>query len=138
MNWTTEHSEVSSADRESVWALWSDVGSWPAWDDGIEQVTLDGPFEAGSRGSLKPAGSRAVKFAVIEARPGEGFVDETRLPLARMRFEHELTDAAGGGVRITHRVTISGPLTPLWRRVIGRDLERDLPGTVATLARHAA
>jgi hypothetical protein len=35
-------------------------------------------------------------------------------------------------------VTISGPLTPLWWRLIGRGIERDLPDTVRTLVEHAA
>lgn len=62
----------------------------------------------------------------------------TRLPLARLRFEHELADAPNGATIVTHRVTISGPLTPLWWRLIGRGIERDLPDTVRTLVEHAA
>lgn len=135
--WELEHSETTTAGREAVWALWSDVRTWPEWDAGIEWVELHGPFAAGSEGKLKPAGSRAVRFRMLAAEPDEGFSDETKLPLARMRFEHELADDPSGGVCITHRVTIGGPLATLFERVIGRGLARELPATVCALARRA-
>jgi len=137
MKWSFSHTEHTAGSRDDVWRLWSDVASWPTWDAGVETVALDGPFAAGTTGRLKPAGSKPVGIRLLEARPGEGFVDETRLPLATMRFEHSLADD-GDGTLITHRVTISGPLTPLWKRVVGRDFVRELPGTVRSLAEHAA
>lgn len=132
-----EHSEVTAASGEAVWALWSDVRTRPDWDAGIEWVELEGPFAAGSEGKLKPAGSRAVRFRMLFAEPGAGFADETKLPLARMRFEHQLAHRSSGGTSITHRVRISGPLAPLFTRVIGRGLARELPETVRRLARRA-
>jgi hypothetical protein len=136
--WTTEHTEHTAGSRRAVWALWSDVGTWPDWDAGVERVEIEGAFAAGAKGRLKPAGSPAVRFTVKSAEPERSFADESRLPLARMSFEHELADAADGGTLITHRATIRGPLTPLWRLLIGRGLERDLPETVRTLAARAA
>lgn len=135
--WTFEHSEEASASREAVWALWSEVASWPRWDAGIEWVALDGPFATGTTGRLKPGGARVVRFTITDADPRRGFADVTRLPLARMRFEHELADAADGRIRITHRVTISGLAAPLFARVIGRGLARELPATVRALAEQA-
>jgi hypothetical protein len=80
-----------------------------------------------------------VKFVTTEAAEDSRFVDETRLPLARMRFEHELDDAPeGSGTLVTHRVVFSGLLAPLWARVIGRGIARELPATVRTLASRAA
>jgi hypothetical protein len=137
MTWTTEHTERTAGTRADVWALWSDVSTWPTWDAGVERVTIEGPFAAGSAGRLKPSGAPSVPFTVRSAEPERSFVDESRLPFARMLFEHELADADGGGTLITHRATISGPLTPLWRLVIGRGLERELPDTVRTLAAQA-
>jgi hypothetical protein len=136
-SWTTEYTSRTDGSRGDVWSLWSDVSTWPSWDAGVERVEIDGPFAAGSRGRLKPAGSPSVRYRLTSAVPESGFADETRLPLARMVFEHELADAPGGGTLITHRATISGPLTPLWRRVIGRGLARDLPDTVRSLAARA-
>ena len=138
MQWTFESSATTQASPEAVWALWSDVATWPEWDDGIEHVTLDGPFAAGTTGALKPAGGPRVRFALTDVRAPHGFADVTRLPLCRMRVEHRLAAQDGGGTRITHRVTMHGPATPLFSRVIGRGLKKDLPDTVRSLARMAA
>lgn len=137
MQWTFEHSECTPASPESIWALWSDVTSWPAWDDGVERVTLEGSFADGTRGTLKPAGGPKVRFELTEVRPAEGFADVTRLPLCRMRFEHSAV-RDGDLTRVSHRVTITGPATPLFSRVIGRGIAKGLPETVRGLVRLAA
>lgn len=56
MHWTFEHTEDTVASPESIWALWSDVTTWPVWDAGVDSVTLEGAFAAGTKGMLKPAG----------------------------------------------------------------------------------
>ncbi|HEX8051388.1 MAG TPA: SRPBCC family protein [Thermoleophilaceae bacterium] len=137
MAWTTEHTEYTSASPQRIWELWSDVSTWPLWDEGLERVTLDGPFAAGTKGRLKPAGGPAVGLELTDVRPGAGFSDVTRLPLARMRFEHSAV-RDGERTRVTHRVTITGPGTPLFSRLIGRGIANDLPQTIGTLARMAA
>lgn len=137
MQWTFEHTEYTAASPESIWAQWCDVTRWPVWDDGIEHVTLEGPFAAGTKGVLKPAGGPKAQFELTDVQPVEGFTDVTKLPLARMCFEHSAV-REGDLTRVTHRVTISGPATPLFSRVIGRGIAKGLPGAVRTLARVAA
>ncbi len=136
--WSTEHSENTPADAPTVWRLWSDVGGWSSWDSSVESAELDGAFAAGSRGRLAPHGARAVRFSIVEAVARERFVTECRPPLARLRFEHWLTSGPDGGTTITHRTTIIGPLSPLFARLIGRQIAADLPDAVPALARLAA
>lgn len=137
MRWTFEHSEYTAASPESVWALWSDVTTWPVWDRGVERVALEGPFATGTNGTLKPTSGPQVRFELTDVRTAEGFADVTKLPLCRMRFEHSAF-REGELTRVTHRVTIGGPATPLFSRVIGRGIAKGLPETVRTLARVAA
>lgn len=135
--WSSEHTEYTSAPTEAVWALWSEVETWPEWDAGLEYVTLERPFAVGASGTLKPKGGPKVAFELTDVRAGEGFADETKLPLSRMRFEHSAT-REGDRTRITQRVTISGLGTPLFSRVIGRGIARDLPETLRALGQMAA
>lgn len=137
MQWTFEHTEYTPASPDSVWAHWSDVTSWPAWDPGVERVSLEGPFAAGTKGTLKPMGGPKVRFELSDVRPGEGFADVTKLPLARMRFDHTAI-REGDRTRVTHRVTIGGLATPLFSRLIGRGVAKDLPDAVKALVRVAA
>lgn len=41
---------------ERIWALYEDVSTWPQWDEQAESVTRDGPFAAGSSGTMTFAG----------------------------------------------------------------------------------
>ena len=47
--WEYEHSIETEASPEAIYRLYSDVATWPRWDEGIAEVTLDGPFAAGTR-----------------------------------------------------------------------------------------
>lgn len=136
--WSTEASTVTPASPEAVWALYEQVGAWNAWDHEVEWSRLDGPFQAGSSGVLKPKGGPASKFRLTAVEQGRRFADLTRLPLAVLSFEHTLTPEPSGGTRIHHRVTLRGPLTFLFSRVIGRNIAAGLPGAVKALAQAAA
>jgi hypothetical protein len=135
--WVHEEHVITKAAAGDVWRLWSKPEEWNRWDEGIEWVKLAGPFERGTRGQLKPRGAGAVKFVLLEVRPEQGFSDRNFLPLAKMDFIHSYTPLPQGGGRITHRLEISGLLTPLFSRVIGRDIRKDLPGTLQRLSRLA-
>jgi hypothetical protein len=135
--WSAEASAVTPAGPESVWALYEQVSGWKEWDHEVESSRLDGPFQVGSAGVLKPRGGPASKFRLTGVTPGRGFSDVTRLPLATLAFEHTLTPESSG-TRIHHRVTIRGPLAFLFSRVIGRKIAAGLPSAVAALARAAA
>ena len=95
----------------------------------------------GTRGRLKPKGGPTTTFEFTHVDPGRGFTDVTRLPLARLplarlEFAHRI-DPDENGTRFTHRVTITGPLSPLFARVVGRDVAAGLPGAMRALARLA-
>lgn len=134
--WSTEASAVTAATPENVWALYEQVSAWKSWDHEVESSQLDGPFQAGTAGVLKPKGGPTSKFLLTSVEPARRFSDVTRLPLARLSFEHTLTPIPGG-TRIHHRVTIDGPLAFLFSRVIGRKIAAGLPHAVQSLAQAA-
>lgn len=135
--WSTEATAESDAAPQAVWMLWSDPGTWPEWDEGVERCTLGGPFAAGTPGTLKPNGGPAVKFTLAEVEPERGFVDVTKLPFTTLEFRHRIEPLPTGGVRIRHQVRMRGLLVPLLRRTLGKALETGLPDTVRSLARLA-
>jgi uncharacterized protein YndB with AHSA1/START domain len=134
--WFTEHTLETSASPEAIWKRWSDPKSWPEWDDEIEWCRLDGAFQSGARGVLKPKGGPKAAFMILESAPNEAFSDETHLPLARMRFEHRV-ERTDKGSRFTHRVQITGPLGWFFARVIGRKMRVGLPHAMSHLAKLA-
>ena len=135
--WTCEHSVVSGATPAQVWARYAEPKTWPEWDAALERVALHGPFAAGSRGTLRPVGGPTTRFTITEVVPEVGFTDVARLPLARLVFRHRIEPVSTGS-RLTHAVTITGPLSPLFARVLGVGVARDLPAGMEALARLAA
>lgn len=50
--WKYEHSIITEAKPESIWALYRNIYDWKKWDKEIIDVMLDGPFEKGGTGYL--------------------------------------------------------------------------------------
>jgi hypothetical protein len=132
--WRFEHSERTSAAPERVWQQYADPVSWPEWDLDVEQMTVDAPMAVGVRGRLTPKSGPATSLVFTRVEPGRGFTNASRLPLARLEVDHRIS-ADGAGSRITHTVTITGPLSPLFGRLIGRPIARGLPRSMRELAR---
>ncbi len=128
---------MSNATPAQVWGRYAEPRTWPEWDAATERVMLQGPFAVGSGGTLKPVGGPITRFTLTEVVPEVEFTSVARLPLARLVFRHRI-GATATGSRLTHTVTISGPLSPLLARVMGRGLARELPSAMNALARLAA
>jgi hypothetical protein len=136
--WSYEHTLESDAAPEAIWRLWADVSSWSSWDDDIQWARLDGPFAVGSRGRLKPQGVPAAAFALVSVVPDVSYTVEQRLPLARLRFHHELARTVGAPARFTHAVTIDGLLGPLYVSLFGRRMKANFPKIMRHLAEEAS
>src|SRR5215208_3418947 len=138
MAWQTEHSAESAASPAAVWRRWTDVEHWETWSpQGVEWARLDGPFEPGTTGEIKAPGAPKSAFMLVEVYPERAFATEAKMPGGRMRFEHEV-EQIDAGVKITHRATITGPLTFAWSKLAGRRIERGMPDSVRRLAVMAA
>ena len=135
--WAYEHTLETEAPAEAIWRLWADVSTWSRWDDDIAWARLDGQFAVGSRGKLKPQGIPAAGFTLISVVPGVSYTVEQRLPLATLRFHHELGETDGGSTRFTHGVTIAGPLGPLFAFVFGRRMKANFGEIMRHLAEEA-
>lgn len=136
MAWNFEHSATTSATPAQLWQRYVDPTTWPEWDHELDWVRVDGPFAAGTAGVLKPAGGPKTKFRVAEVTEQSSFTDVSSLPFAKMTFSHRIEPTAAG-TRFTHAVTITGPLSPLFGRVIGRKIVTGLPHAMQTLGQLA-
>lgn len=124
--WPVTHTEITTARPQDIWALWEAVPRWTQWDEGLDAVSIDGPFAVGATGHIKPTGGPRLKFALIEVDAGRAFTDETRLPLCKLRFAHTLATEEDGRTAVTLTVSFHGPLRRLFQRVIGKDIAKDL------------
>ncbi len=134
MSWECEHSADSKASPAAVWERYTDVPNWSQWSPkGVAESSLEGDFEVGAKGMSKAPNLPKGKFELIEVEPEQGFASKAKLPGAALVFEHRL-EPIDGGTRITHRATLDGPLSAIWRPAVSRIVERGLPPGVERLA----
>jgi Polyketide cyclase / dehydrase and lipid transport len=116
--WSFEDSVESAGTAAAAWGFYRDVDEWRLWSPAIVWSRIDGPFAVGTKGRSKSPGFPAQRFQLIAVEPEHRFVTMGRLRGVRLLFEH-LLDPIDNGVRITHRVMVSGPASGLIARVIG-------------------
>ncbi|EWT01226.1 hypothetical protein N865_05440 [Intrasporangium oryzae NRRL B-24470] len=124
-----------------LYARWADVDTHPQWSTDLAWTRLDEPVRLGARGKLKPKGGPTSRFEVTELVEGRTFADTTMLPGARLTFRHH-AEPTDSGARVEVTVTVSGPLSGLWARILGpaatRDgVENDLARLVALISEDA-
>jgi hypothetical protein len=126
---TIQHHIIINAPREAVFAVYQRTEGWPLWDDEVRAVDLPAGLVAGASGSLTPRKGPQARVKVTSVVKNGSFVVEAALPFCVMSFGHDLTDE-GTSTRAVHSVSFTGPLAFIFRRLIGRDIARTLPGTL--------
>lgn len=117
---------TADVDPAAIWAVWSDIDSWGEWIPHMQQAHLDGALQEGVTGQLV-TGGRTVVFTVVELHTGTLFTNESRLPLARLRAHHEVRTNAddSSSCEVINRVTITGPLSWLFGRIVGKGIDAE-------------
>ena len=127
-----EHKITVQAAPSVLFRIYEDVAHWHVWDPDTKRAMLDGPLQVGSNGTLTPTQGNTVPMQVTEVTRDRSFTVESKIPLFRMVFEHELTPV-DGCTEVVHRVTLSGPLLLILGRVLGKRIDAGLPVTLRNL-----
>ncbi|HTV72282.1 MAG TPA: SRPBCC family protein [Candidatus Acidoferrales bacterium] len=128
---TATASLMTSAPPETLWALWSDPPSWPAWNPQAVSATLDGPFAAGTTATLVTKQGRHP-ITIIEVVPGKRFTLETKMPAMVLRFTCAI-DAVDNGTRISQSAEVTGPASVLFGKPVAEQIGQHLPEILAAL-----
>lgn len=131
-----EASTIIKAPPERIFSIYEDVENWPAWDPDTKKSQIDGPFKTGAKGRLTPAKGNTVPMELTSVIRNKSFTAESRIPMFRMKFEHELLPTSKG-TEVVHRVTFSGLLSFILGRVLAAQLRQGLPVTLASLKQTA-
>jgi hypothetical protein len=130
------HTVETTASLSAIWKTWEDVSSWNTWDPCIESSTINGPFQAGTTGTLKLKKGSTLHTRLTQVEPMKMFVDEAKLPLTRIIVTHSLTKS-GGKTCVTHKIEMKGLLSFLFAFLVGRDMKKKLPEEMMTMVRNA-
>jgi len=135
--WEYEYSVETTAAPQALWRHWSDMAAWPQWNDGIETIDVEGPFEVGTAFTMTPPGEEPIRMRLVAIKPGEFFTDEMDAGDFAVRTEHRLEPAAGGLTRIVYRTEITGEAAGHIGPQLGPQITADFPEVLAALARRA-
>lgn len=129
--WRKEYSIETTATPAAIWRLFADVPGWKRWNSGIEEIRIDGPFEAGTEFHMKPPGQEMLTSQLVEVRANECFVDETRVDDLVVRVSHRIERSGDGGpTRIVYAAEAIGP----GAEEVGPMVSADFPDVLRGLA----
>jgi hypothetical protein len=134
--WTNEQSIETTAAREAIWRLWTDVPGWPEWNADLERAELSGPFAAGSTITMRPRDQEPIELRIAEAAPSERFVDEVRFGGVVVRTIHRI-EPLGDRNRVVYAMEITGPHADTLGPQIGPEITADFPQVLAALVERA-
>lgn len=137
--WNYEHSLDADVTAAAVWARYTDLTSWPAWNIGTEKVELDGPFQTGTTGKITVQGQVAAPFTLAEVTENEGFVVQSQVgPEVVLRSYFRLSKLSGDRTQLTHGIELTGAGSTEMGGQLGPVLSGNLTTGVQNLVNAAA
>ncbi len=127
----------TKAAPETVWRVWSDTSTWGEWNPDVISVRLHGPFASGTTGTMTNKGAtHSIQLADVE--PGRSFrLVTTPIPLTQFSFHCEIAPSGSGASTISQSLTMSGPLAPIFSRLMGSRIADTFPALLRGLAAKA-
>jgi len=122
--WRAEYSAETTAAPEAIWRLFADVAGWKRWNAGIEEIRIDGPFQAGTEFHMKPPGQEILTSRLVEVRVNECFVDETRVDDLVVRVSHRIERSDDAGLT---RIVYAAEAIGLGAEEVGPMVSADFP-----------
>ena len=127
-----QESVVINALPEDIFAVYARVSQWQDWDPVIESVSIDGDFEPGSRGYLKPGKAPKQKIELVAVDKNKSFSMQNKLPLCTLTFHHTIETQQSHSL-VTHTVEFKGLTAQVFGRLIGSKIKPGLTDTLAGL-----
>src|SRR3569832_2414688 len=100
---------LSSATVAQAWSVWSDLGSYPAWDPREEVNELNGALAVGATGTFKQRGRGAGTYVITQLDEGRSWTTETKLPGGSLVIEHNNKPTKQDNTHTKHNTT-NGPM----------------------------
>jgi Polyketide cyclase / dehydrase and lipid transport len=143
MIWESKHSVIADVDRSSAWAWHSNVDNWVQFEgNAVESITLDGPFQAGTRITTKMPGQEPYSSTLVVVVPPLHTLIEMKLSDAVLRFDWTFEELANNKTRLTQHVMLDGPnaeaYLPLMEKQIAPNMGKGMERMAAEMAKRVA
>jgi Polyketide cyclase / dehydrase and lipid transport len=101
---------VFAVNRQTVWEFVSNIDNLARIEgDAIESMTLDGPYQTGSKGTTKMRGQEPIHWRLVEVEPPSRNVTEMELTEAVLRFNWTHEELPDGRTDLSQHIVLEGP-----------------------------
>jgi uncharacterized protein YndB with AHSA1/START domain len=143
MSWELKHSVIANANRQTVWEFISNVENLARIEgDAVESITLDGPFQTGTRGTTRMPGQEPTHWRLVEVEPPERTVTEIELNDAVVRVTWTYEEVPDGRTRLSQHMVLEGPgaqaYVPVMEQHFAPNLGKGMERLAEEIARSAA
>jgi hypothetical protein len=143
MSWELKHSVIANANRQTVWEFISNIDNLARIEgDAVESMTLDGPFQTGTRGTTKMWGQEPTHWRLAEVEPPERATYEMELSGAVVRFGWTYEEISDGRTRLNQHVVLEGPgaeaYVPFMKEHFAGNIPKGMERIAEEVARYAA
>jgi hypothetical protein len=143
MLWEMKHSVITNANRQTVWEFVSNIDNMARIEgDAVESITLDGPFQTGTRGATKMRGQEPLRWRLAEVEPPERATHEVELSGAVLRFAWTYEELSDGRTRLAQHVVLEGPgaeaYVPSMEEHFAGNIPKGMERLAEEIARYAA
>ena len=143
MPWEWKHSVLAEAPRQTVWEFVSQIDNLARVEgDAVESMTLDGPFQAGTKGTTKMRGQQPTHWRLAEVKPPERAVYEMELAEAVVHFTWTYEELPDGRTRLSQHITPGGPgaesYVPILEQSLAPNVGKGMEKLAAEIAKYAA
>jgi hypothetical protein len=132
-----KHTVETKATPIQIWKIWQDVENWKNWDQEIELSRIDGPFQAGTTGCTKFAGTPLFKTLLTQVDPLKLVVQEAYLSFAKV-ISYQSMSLIAGKTQVTFQVEIRGPLSFFYTCMLGRFIKKKIPAEMEEMIKRAS
>lgn len=119
--------------REVVWDYYCQLGRWYDWDEKLEKISLEGPFETGTFGQMGFFGQHPLTFQLINVQTYQSFSNVAETPLGQIVFEHDINDLGKGQLSIEHSVSLATEEITDDKLIFLQKIFEDVPQSVLRL-----
>lgn len=135
--YTFEETLTVSVKAAKIWELYSDVARWPEWNEAINSIELDGPFESGVTGTIQVLIAPPLSFCLENVTLMESFDIVASLGDLKVTMRQRLKDEGDGECTIKHSLIMEGANEAMLN-TIGEMLSANIPDSMNRLAELAA
>ena len=127
-----EYSVDLALSPEFAWNFRTDVATW---NDPPAQFTLEGPFQAGARGTTQLPGQDPIHWRITAVDPGKSFVLEMPLDRAVLAFEWSFDPLPEDKTKMTQRIILSGDNAQAYAQQVEAGFRRNLADGMERVSR---